>query len=132
MALAVRQTFESVVMTHLYPRSEIDIQIHVLQSDGGALHVCLNATTLALIDAGIALSDYVCACSAGLIDSTPVLGNEGFMILSTPLLSIYIRYYIHLFRLWHFYVCTPDFTYSIDLYLFAVFVSLFLMSLIDT
>jgi len=32
---AVRQTFEPVILTHLYPRSEIAIQIQVLAADGG-------------------------------------------------------------------------------------------------
>jgi ribonuclease PH len=33
--MLIRQTFESVVMTALYPRSQIDIYIQVLQADGG-------------------------------------------------------------------------------------------------
>jgi exosome complex component RRP41 len=36
----------------------------VLQADGGNYCACVNAATLALIDAGIPLRDYVCACSA--------------------------------------------------------------------
>lgn len=32
---AVRQTFEPVIMTHLYPRSEIAIHIQVISADGG-------------------------------------------------------------------------------------------------
>jgi exosome complex component RRP41 len=31
----LRQTFESVILTQLFPRSEVDILVHVLQSDGG-------------------------------------------------------------------------------------------------
>jgi exosome complex component RRP41 len=34
-ALAVKQTMEHAVMTHLYPRSQIDIFIQVVQADGG-------------------------------------------------------------------------------------------------
>ncbi len=34
-AASVTQTFESVVMTHLYPRSQIDIFVQVIQADGG-------------------------------------------------------------------------------------------------
>lgn len=34
--MLIRQTFESVVMTALYPRSQIDIYVQVLQSDGGS------------------------------------------------------------------------------------------------
>ncbi|ELR25324.1 exosome complex exonuclease rrp41, putative [Acanthamoeba castellanii str. Neff] len=51
LGMLIRQTFESVVMTALYPRSQIDIYVQVLQSDGGALSAAINATTLAMIDA---------------------------------------------------------------------------------
>ena len=41
--------------------------LQVLQSDGGNYSVCVNAATLALIDAGIALRDVVCACTAAVL-----------------------------------------------------------------
>ncbi|BEI93197.1 uncharacterized protein CcaverHIS019_0508250 [Cutaneotrichosporon cavernicola] len=66
IAAAIRQTFEPVIQTQLYPRSEIAIQVQVLQADGGILPTAINAVTLALIDAGIALLDYVTAVSVGL------------------------------------------------------------------
>lgn len=34
-AMAIKQTLETTVMTHLYPRSQIDIFIQVIQADGG-------------------------------------------------------------------------------------------------
>jgi exosome complex component RRP41 len=49
IAMAVQQTFEAVVMTHLYPRSQIDIFIQVIQVDGGATLatgvVCVESCT---------------------------------------------------------------------------------------
>ena len=39
----------------------------MLQSDGGNYCASVNGATLALIDAGIPLKDYVCACSASFI-----------------------------------------------------------------
>lgn len=45
----------------------------VLQSDGGNYCACVNAATLAIIDAGIPIKDYVCACSAGFVNETPVV-----------------------------------------------------------
>lgn len=59
---------------NLFPRSQIDIYIQVLQSDGGDKVAAINASTLALIDAGVPMSDFVCACAAGCIDGTPLLG----------------------------------------------------------
>jgi ribonuclease PH len=40
--------------------------VEVLQADGGNYCACVNAATLALIDAGIPLKDYVTACTASL------------------------------------------------------------------
>ena len=73
LAAAVRRTFEPVVQAHLYPRSQIDISIMVLQADGGVRCAAINAATLALIDAGIALEDFVCACSAGSVHGALLL-----------------------------------------------------------
>lgn len=44
----------------------------ILQSDGGNYSACVNAATLAVIDAGIPMRDYVCACSAGFVEDTPL------------------------------------------------------------
>ena len=45
----------------------------VLQSDGGNYCASVNAATLALIDAGIPMKDYVCACSASFVNDTPIV-----------------------------------------------------------
>ncbi|XP_056149586.1 exosome complex component RRP41 [Lampris incognitus] len=72
MSLHLKQTFEAAVLTQLYPRSQIDIYVKILQSDGGNYSVCVNAATLAVIDAGIPMRDYVCACTVGFVDETPL------------------------------------------------------------
>jgi len=73
IAAAVRRVFEPVVQTHLYPRAHINIRISLMQDDGGVRSACINATTLALIDAGIALEDFVCSCSAGSVQGGALL-----------------------------------------------------------
>lgn len=35
MAAAIKNTFEPIIMTHLYPRSQIEIFVTVLSQDGG-------------------------------------------------------------------------------------------------
>ena len=56
------------------PRTQIDVSLSVLQTDGGVRAACINATTLALADAGIAMADVVAArarrtrCTARLLD----------------------------------------------------------------
>ena len=36
----IKQTFESAVLVNLFPRSQIDIYVQVLQSDGGTFTDC--------------------------------------------------------------------------------------------
>ncbi|KND01023.1 uncharacterized protein SPPG_04117 [Spizellomyces punctatus DAOM BR117] len=73
IASTIKRTFENVILTTTFPRSEIDIYLQVLQIDGGALHTAINAATLALVDAGIPMTDYVCACSAGYVNNQAIL-----------------------------------------------------------
>jgi len=73
LAQSVKQTFEPIVLTQLSSRSEIDIYLQVLQNDGGVLQACINASTLALVHAGVHMTDYVCATSAGFFENTAVL-----------------------------------------------------------
>ncbi|KAF9223574.1 hypothetical protein BS17DRAFT_795729 [Gyrodon lividus] len=73
LASTIKSTFEPVVQTHLYPRSQIDIFIQVIQQDGGLLPACLNGTTLVLAAAGIALFDFVCAVTGGVHSTSSLL-----------------------------------------------------------
>lgn len=73
LASTIKQTFEPIIQTNLYPRSEITIVVHILQSDGGLLPASINATTLALLTAGIPMTDYVTAVSCGVYSTTPLL-----------------------------------------------------------
>lgn len=62
---AVESTFNEVVLLKLYPRSQIDVTITILQQDGGAVAAAMNAVTLALIDAGIPMYTFISAITAG-------------------------------------------------------------------
>nr|CAG4638669.1 EOG090X0BHT [Cyclestheria hislopi] len=67
------QTFQAAIRTELYPRSQIDIFVEVLQADGGNYSACVNAATMALVDAGIPLKDTVVSCTASLINGKPLV-----------------------------------------------------------
>ncbi|KAF5375635.1 hypothetical protein D9757_008555 [Collybiopsis confluens] len=69
----LKSTFDPVIQSSLYPRSQIDIYVQVLQQDGGLLQACINATTLALANAGIPLTDFVCAVTSGVHSTSPLL-----------------------------------------------------------
>ncbi|RDB31045.1 Exosome complex component ski6 [Hypsizygus marmoreus] len=73
LAATIKSTFEPVVQTNLYPRSQIDVFVQVLQQDGGLLQACINGTTLALVNAGIPLLDFVCAVTGGVHETAPML-----------------------------------------------------------
>ena len=45
----------------------------VLQSDGGNYCASVNAATLALMDAGIPMKDYVIACAGSYTKETPII-----------------------------------------------------------
>ena len=73
MVAAIKAAFEPVIRTSLYPRSQIDIFIQVLQQDGGLLQACINGTTLALVSAGVPLIDFACAMTCGVHSTSPLL-----------------------------------------------------------
>lgn len=72
LAKTVKQSVESVIISKLFPRSLIKIVLYGIQSDGSLLCACINAATLALVDAGIPMTDFVVACSAGYFHKTYV------------------------------------------------------------
>ena len=65
MQTTIADAFTKTLFTNLYPHSTITLSLHVLSQDGSLLAALLNASTLALIDAGIPMRDYICACTAG-------------------------------------------------------------------
>lgn len=73
VAVMIQNTFEAAVMLEKFPKSQIDIFVQVLQGDGGERCVAINATTLALINAGIPMKDYVCACAATIYQDAALL-----------------------------------------------------------
>ena len=61
----LKRVMEAATLLHLYPRSRIEITVVILADDGSRLCAAINSATLALQDAGIAMKDFACACSAG-------------------------------------------------------------------
>lgn len=96
MQTIIAQTFDSTLFTQAYPNSTITITIHVLSQDGSLLAACLNASTLALIDAGIPMADYIAACTAGSTASysandesaDPLLDLNGLEEQDLPFLTV--------------------------------------------
>ena len=72
----LRETVEALLFTHNFPKSQVDIIVEVRQSDGGLKAACLNAITLALIDAGLPMRDFMVACTASCIDDHVVVDTN--------------------------------------------------------
>ena len=68
-----KHPFYIYIYIYIYTHTLLLFFFQVLQSDGGNYCACVNAATLAIIDAGIPIKDYVCACSAGFVNETPVV-----------------------------------------------------------
>ena len=69
----IREAFQANILTELFPKSRIDVFIHVLQADGGVLGASLNAAFLAVADAGIPMHDLCGAASLGVLNKTKLL-----------------------------------------------------------
>ncbi|KOC70048.1 Exosome complex component RRP41 [Habropoda laboriosa] len=74
-SLQLKHAMEAIIHLELYPRSQIDIYVEVLQVDGGEYCASVNAATLALIDAGIPIKNYAIGCTVTLLNS-PSLQDE--------------------------------------------------------
>ncbi|RHZ75784.1 hypothetical protein Glove_209g143 [Diversispora epigaea] len=61
--LVLRSTLESIIQANLHPRTLIQVVCQVLMDDGSILATAINATTMALINAGISMRDIAVAVS---------------------------------------------------------------------
>ncbi|MFH4976029.1 hypothetical protein AB6A40_002738 [Gnathostoma spinigerum] len=67
-ARLIEKTFRAAILTELFPRAQVDIYCEVIEADGSCLAACINAATLALVDAGVPIRGLVaattCACAS--------------------------------------------------------------------
>jgi len=63
-----KHVFQNVVLTNQFPKTMINVNMEVLQSDGGTRIAGITAASVALADAGIPMKDLVCGVSVGKID----------------------------------------------------------------
>ena len=73
-----KHVFESMVLTEQFPKTAIDINIDVLQSDGGTRVAGIMAAALALVDAGIPMRDIPAGVSVGKADGTLVVDLDKY------------------------------------------------------
>jgi len=69
----ISEALEKIILTELYPRASIDVNIEVLDAEAGTRCAGLTAAGVALADAGIPMKDIPVACAAGKIAGVVVL-----------------------------------------------------------
>ena len=69
----LKEIYEEVIRLELYVRSEIIINVLVLQNDGNYKSTSVNAITLALINAGIFIKDTVVGMNVGCLKENETL-----------------------------------------------------------
>lgn len=67
MSSLLQSTLEAVVDVDKFPKAAVDVNVLVLQADGGELAAAVCAASAALADAGIELTDILPACSVSLV-----------------------------------------------------------------
>lgn len=75
-SISLRRSMEAILQLDLYPRSQIDIYVEILQVDGSDFCAAVNASTLALIDAGIPIKNYAIGCTVTMTDSSSRENDE--------------------------------------------------------
>ncbi len=68
-----REAIEATVMKELFPRSGIDIFVEVLQADAGSRTACLNASSVALVDAGVPMKGMISSVAVAKVDDVLVV-----------------------------------------------------------
>merc|ERR1719436_2407467 len=63
MAIALKEALEATVCMHLYPKSQIDVFVTVLENDGSVLASSITCAGLALINASIHVFDVIIGSS---------------------------------------------------------------------
>jgi exosome complex component RRP41 len=66
----IKTIFSQIIKLELYPKSEININVLVLQNDGNYKSASINAVSLALINSGIFVKDSVVGINVGYLDDT--------------------------------------------------------------
>lgn len=68
LSKVIKEAFENVIISENFPKTQIEIFVEVLQSDGGTRCAAVTAAAVALADAGIPMKDMIAAVAVCKID----------------------------------------------------------------
>ncbi|ORX69655.1 ribosomal protein S5 domain 2-like protein [Linderina pennispora] len=72
---AVRSTFEKEVLAQLHPRTLVQINLQVRENDGSVDATAINATTMALVDAGVPMKTTVAAAACVVLKDGSIVAD---------------------------------------------------------
>ncbi len=73
LSKVIREALEATILTHLFPRTVIDVFAEVIQADGGTRTAAITAASLALADAGIPMRGLIAGVAVGKVEGQLVL-----------------------------------------------------------
>ncbi|KAH9255132.1 hypothetical protein BASA81_006891 [Batrachochytrium salamandrivorans] len=70
LAATLEKALNRIVEVAKFPKSRVDLSVRVVQNDGGLPWAIFNACSLALMDAGVPMTDLCVACGVCFADQT--------------------------------------------------------------
>lgn len=80
----IRKSFEALIFVEHYPRSTIQLIVTLIQNDGSSKSTILNCITMALINSGVLMRDFLISATVGCYRGTPMLGTDYNSIQTSP------------------------------------------------
>ncbi|MFH0928875.1 MAG: exosome complex exonuclease Rrp41 [Candidatus Aenigmatarchaeota archaeon] len=77
ISMVIKEALSNVVFFNEYPKTAVDVFMEILQADASTRCAALNAASLALVDAGVPMSNMVSSCSVGKVDGQIALDLYG-------------------------------------------------------
>ncbi len=73
---SIRKSFEGIICSSNYMKSQIKVTACILHSDGGTKSALINCMTLALIDAGISMKEFLLSCTLGELNGELIIDPD--------------------------------------------------------
>jgi len=77
ISMVLNEALANVLFFEDFPKTGIDVFVEILQADASTRCAGLNAASLALVDAGVPMKDFISSCSVGKVDGKIVLDLFG-------------------------------------------------------
>jgi len=73
----LKEALSNVISFEDYPKTGIDVFVEILQADASTRCAGLNAASLALVEAGVPMKNFISSCTVGKVDGKIILDVGG-------------------------------------------------------